>query len=778
MRVLPAFLTSPQGWRWMAAALLICAGGLSQAQTQAPPDDNGAGDPPSRVARLSYRTGDVGLLPAGEKDWGDASLNRPLTTGDRLATSQGARAELELDSGTLRMADDSNVGFLTLNDQLTQVELTQGTVNLAVRGMDEGQSYEIDTPTVALVIDQPGSFRVDISEDGKSTRVIDFDGHATVYGEGGAQRLVGAGRSYEFVDSSLSVVTINDIQGGDDFDNWVDSRNQQYAAAPTNQYVSPDVVGAQDLDQYGNWQPDSDYGQVWYPANVGADWSPYSDGHWSYVGPWGWTWVDAAPWGFAPYHYGRWAHLRGRWGWVPGPVGVRPVYAPALVAFVGGGAGISIGVGGPVGWFPLGPGEVYNPWYHASRGYYTNVNVNNIYVRNNRNLVINHINERYNYYRDGRAAPNERYINRDVPHAFRAMPGQDFVAARNARQHMAGMDPQRFAGAQIAPRGVAGIAPVRGSFAPPRANNARPLPAGGFQREVVARTPPAANFGGRPNVAGAPRMAPAQDNVRLLNGQGPGMRAGAPNRPQEMSANQPNPAMRGNPAAPMARPQPRGDNEPGAMRPGELQSSRYVRPNGQPQIQRGENNQPRPGVSFIPSAESDRMRSQQVPPGNLPTTPRIEQAQPQQARQDNAERFQRDNAVQQRQDMQQQQMRQRQAAQQQQLEQRQQIQQQDVLQQRERMQTQLQPPDALQQRQQMQQQEAQQRQAMQQQMQQRDAMQQRQQMQQRQEMQQRNEAPRGNPQPQPQQARPEQRQQQSNHEEHRAAPRRDDQQRN
>jgi hypothetical protein len=653
MRVLPAFLTSPKHWRWMAATLLICASGLLQAQDQmqAPPDDNGAGDPPARIARLSYREGDVGLLPAGEKDWGDASLNRPLTTGDRLSTGEGARAELELDSGTLRIADDSNFGFLTLNDQLTQVELTQGTVNLTVRGLDEGQSYEIDTPTVALVVDQPGTYRVDISEDGKSTRVTDFDGRGTVYGEGGAQRMVAAGRSYEFTDSSLSEVTINDIQGGDDFDAWVNSRAQQYAAAPSQQYVSPDVVGAQDLDQYGSWQPDSDYGQVWYPSNVGADWSPYSDGHWSYVGPWGWTWVDAAPWGFAPYHYGRWAHVGGRWGWVPGPVGVRPVYAPALVAFVGGGVGVSIGVGGPVGWFPLGPGEVYNPWYHVSRGYYTNVNITNIYVRNNRNVVINNINNRYNYFRDGRSVPNEHFVNRDVPHAFRAMPGADFVAARNARQHMAGMDPQRFAGAQVAPRGVSGIAPVRASFAPPRANTARPLPAGGFQREVVARTPPAANFGGRPaNVAGAPRMAaPAQNNVRMLNAQGPGMRGATPNRPpQDFSAGQPN-APRGNAPVPPARPapMPRGDNEP-AARSGELPSARYARPNGQPGYQRPENNQPRPGVSYIPSAAEDRARGQQAPQGSLPTPPRIEPAQPQQrqaANQDNAERFQRDNAM-------------------------------------------------------------------------------------------------------------------------------------
>ena len=219
MRVLPAFLTSPKSRRWMAAALLVCASALAQAQTQVPPDDgDAAGDPPSRIARLSYREGDVGLLPAGEKDWGDANVNRPLTTGDRLSTGENGRAELELDSGTLRVADDSNFGFLTLNDQLTQVELTQGTVNVTVRGLAEGQSYEIDTPTVALVVAEPGSYRVDISEDGKSTRITDFDGRATVYGEGGAQRMVAEGRSYEFVDPSLNTVSINDIQGGDNPD--------------------------------------------------------------------------------------------------------------------------------------------------------------------------------------------------------------------------------------------------------------------------------------------------------------------------------------------------------------------------------------------------------------------------------------------------------------------------------------------------------------------------------------------------------------------------------
>lgn len=773
MRMLSAFLTSPGPRRWMAAMLLICASALAQAQ-QVPPDDGAdAGDPPSRVARLAYREGDVGLLPAGEKDWGDASINRPLTTGDRLSTGQNGRAELELDSGTLRVADDSNVGFLTLNDQLTQVELAQGTVNVTVRGLADGQSYEVDTPTIALVIDQPGSYRVDISEDGKSTRVTDFDGRATVYGEGGAQRLVAAGRSYEFVDSSLSVVSINDIQGGDDFDAWVDSRNRQYAAAPVDPNLPEDMVGAQDLSQYGSWQSDPDYGQVWYPSNVGADWSPYSDGHWSYVGPWGWTWVDAAPWGFAPYHYGRWAHVRSRWCWVPGPRGVRPVYAPALVAFVGGaGVGISVRAGAPVGWFPLGPGEVYNPWYRVSRGYYTHVNVTNIYVRNGgRDAIINNINRRYDYFREGRAAPNERYVNRDAPHAFRAMSSQDFIAARNARQHMAPVDPRQFAGAAVMPRGVSGIAPERASFAPPRPASARPLPSEGFQREVVARTPPAAHFGGRPAyVAGNPRVASSPGNVRLFNSQGPGGRSGEPANRQPSFANVPS-SPRGNAPggvqAPAGRAYPRPENADAAMRPGELPSARYVRPGApSPQFQRGENNQPRPGVSYIPNAAEDRARQQG--PGTLPTPPRFEQQGQARAslNQDN-ERFQRDNALQQRLEQQQQQqlqqrqdVQQRQAEQQQEMRQRQQMQQQDL--------------------EQRQQQEMQRQAVQRQEMQQREQIQQIRQMQQQQQQQQRGyEPPRGGYQPpQPQQrpqSQPHPQQAPQNHEEHRPPPRKDDQ---
>ena len=636
--------------RWLGA-LLLCVGAAAHAQDVPPGPDPAdvdasaatadAGDPPSRVARLSYQAGDVGFLPSGEKDWSAVTVNRPLTTGDRLSSSQGARAELELDGGALRIGQNTDFGFLALNDQITQVELTQGTLNVAVRQLDQGESYEIDTPTVALVIDQPGTYRVDISGDGKATRVTDFDGNAVVYGQNGAQRGIDQGSRYEFNDSALSDVAVSPIDGGDEFDNWAAERDQRYAQAitTTRQYVSEDVVGAQDLAQYGDWQSDDDYGEVWYPTQVDASWAPYRSGHWAFIAPWGWTWVDDLPWGFAPYHYGRWVSLRGRWGWVPGPIVRRPVYAPALVAFVGG--GVRIGVGGPVGWFPLGPGEVYNPWYRASRGYYTRVNVTNLRERGlARAAIVDRINHHYDYFHRGQPFPNQRFVNRDAPRAFSSMSAQNFAAARNVRQNLAGGDARQFANAQVMSRGPT-LRPTAASIAQPRSPQARPLPSGGFNRQVVARTAPGPSMlhqGPLVRAAGAPAAAPRPqfNNVRVLSGHGPD-NAAPRSAPQAAPRNE----------AFGQTPRPAAVTGQPALRNGELPSARFARPNDAGQapdrgqdrngwrnrIEPENNANPRPGASFITNAQEDRARAGgQAPaaaPRELPNVPQFNRAAPQ-----------------------------------------------------------------------------------------------------------------------------------------------------
>ncbi|HWC64937.1 MAG TPA: DUF6600 domain-containing protein, partial [Thermoanaerobaculia bacterium] len=159
------------------------------------------------------------------------------------------------------------------------------------------------------------------------------------------------------------------------------------------------VVGAEDLDEYGQWSDIPQYGHVWSPTRVEVGWQPYRAGRWGWQDPWGWTWIADEPWGWAPYHYGRWINHSSRWFWVPVAPGLAfATYSPALVAFVGGGPGwsasFSIGGGGYMGWFPLAPRDPFVPWWgsherdYGRAGGYGNV-TNVTYVNRNYVTVVN-----------------------------------------------------------------------------------------------------------------------------------------------------------------------------------------------------------------------------------------------------------------------------------------------------------------------------------------------------------------------------------------------------
>jgi hypothetical protein len=478
---------------------------------------------------------------------------------------------------------------------------------------------------VALVVDQPGRFRVDI--DGDTTRITAFEGNATVYGENNAQRTVAAGRSYRFMDSGLATVAISDIGGEDNFDTWVDQRDQRYARADSDPYVPDDMVGTPDLREYGAWESNSDYGPVWYPNDVGPDWAPYRDGNWAYIAPWGWTWIDAMPWGYAPYHYGRWAHTHRGWGWIPGPRYARPIYAPALVAFVGGG-GFSVGIGsGPIGWFPLGPGEIYNPWYRSSRDYYRRVNVSNIRLtRNITNVTINNrIDNHYDHYRNNRPL-QDHYINRDAPRGFTAMSDREFAAGARVQRNLVKVDPRKLGDARVLPQGVRiRPAPVRGASV--RGEHVRQLPTGGVRREVVARHAPPVLAQPRINAAneraGARVAAVPVPRVRVLDSRNERRPATLGMNAERVQAPLPR-AVNGLPNA-SAVERRASANEPSATEPsarGELRSARFAHSRDRVD---GQAATPRPEVSYISSAEQDSR--QRMSRSTLPQVPRIERAE-------------------------------------------------------------------------------------------------------------------------------------------------------
>jgi len=465
----------------------------SQPYDQSQAYDN-ADQAPGRVARLAYLSGQVQFAPAGESDWGSVEVNRPMVIGDRLLTGDDGRAVLELGDASIRIDNDSAFDFLNLDQDNVQVELSQGTLNIAVRQLAQSENFEVDTPTVAFVASTPGIYRIDDDPSGTGSMVTVFQGSGTVYGENGVSRPVAAGTSYRFNDSTLASVEANGLPQSDDFDRFCEARDANYNryTQQEQQYVPPDMIGADDLDQYGQWDNTPDYGNVWYPTSVPVGWAPYRYGHWAWIDPWGWTWVGDEPWGFAPFHYGRWVYARNRWGWMPGPVHVRPVYAPALVAFVGGSGfsvSVNLGGGGPVGWFPLGPRDVYVPWFHASRNYFTNVNVTNI-----RNVYVNKtvINNFYGDYRAGRVPPRGRndYAYRRMPGAVTAVPRNVFTGARPVHPAALKLDRTQLARSEVALR--PSVNPDRSSLGL-RHPTARPTTIKGrepFARPVVARHQP------------------------------------------------------------------------------------------------------------------------------------------------------------------------------------------------------------------------------------------------------------------------------------------------
>ncbi|APR36577.1 DUF6600 domain-containing protein [Paraburkholderia sp. SOS3] len=538
----------------VAAALFVTSGAPRVYAQEAAPPPNAAGpaaqpagaqdaDPPGRVARLNYMAGTVTTEPAGATDWSYAQVNRPLTTGDQLWNDKGARSELHIGSTAVRVGESTNVDILNLDDDSTQLKVAQGTLSTRVRELPAGTSYEIDTPNLALGIDGPGDYRVDVAPDGSETTVTVRGGNATVYGDSG-QLPIAAGQQIRFSGTNLQQIASNGAPAPDALDQWAASRDAAEDNSVSARYVSRDVPGYQDLDANGTWSQNPQYGAVWTPNQMPAGWAPYQDGHWVWQAPWGWTWVDDAPWGFAPYHYGRWAYIGNSWAWVPGEiVSEPPVYAPALVAFVGDGGGggvdwgVSLAVGGVatagLAWFALGPGEPWHPhWGHGwSPRYYDRVN-RPIYVHNRITNIHN------------------TYINYRVPHAITCVPATAFVHGQPVNRFAQKVDPRQWHNARFN-AGAPGIAPVRQSFGPGMRNAAFRPPAAAAGRPVVATrrpdVPPAyrdhlaqqfAHGGGRVAGAGNPvvhtsvpasfrgsRIGAAggpQPNVRLVAVRGPG----------------------------------------------------------------------------------------------------------------------------------------------------------------------------------------------------------------------------------------------------------------
>ncbi len=384
-------------------------------------------DPAGRIGRVAWLSGTVNLYNPDTGESFPVPLNQPLTSGDVLTAEPNSRTEIQIGSMTIRLDADSELELAQINDDKVELKLKNGHVLAKLPVGDAINDFSLETPDGRFTVRETGVYRFD-SDDNSSTATVYYG--TAHFSSDDLEQDVRAGQSRQFWydNDRLRARTINLVNDG--FTQWSADRDRRPASTTYTRYVSPEMTGAEDLDNYGNWSNDPEYGAIWVPRNVDRDWAPYRSGHWVWVAPWGWNWVGAEPWGFAPFHYGRWVHRHGVWGWVPGTRVVRPVYAPAMVAWVGTpsvGVSIRIGSAPSVGWFPLAPREVYVPAYRTSVNYVRNVNITHVTRITNITTVVE---------RPDEAVRHVRYANRDLPHAMTVVPKDVLEHRRPVAQAM------------------------------------------------------------------------------------------------------------------------------------------------------------------------------------------------------------------------------------------------------------------------------------------------------------------------------------------------------
>ncbi len=512
-------------------SMIVSSPGFVWAADTPPPPPGTAEAIKAPPARLSYLVGAVSFWRPGAQDWAPAQVNTPLAPGDELYT--GDQGDLELQIGTrsfVRAWGNTQLGLANHEPDFVQFKVTSGHVSLDLRSLAPGRIVELDTPHAAFTIEHPGYYRADVTPE-RTSFITRRAGRAFMTPAG--RPAVAIAPSEEVVLEGTPTPTAQSYVAPelDTWDRWNYARTDSLLEALSARYVSSDVYGVADLDHFGHWRVVPTYGSVWVPEPVPTEWVPYSTGKWIWDPYYGWTWVDTAPWGWAPYHYGRWVFLDGLWVWAPGPIVVRPVYAPALVAFFGG-PGIRVGIGTPfVSWVALGWGEPLVPWWGPARfigrpwwaGWGGPRIVNNVVV--NRTTVVNVNNITV-------------YRNVNAPNAVVGV-HQDHFGRRPVQEaRIAQVDVH-----QLAPvRGPLRVTPEASSFVAASGRAARP-PEAALAHPVVATRPPA----GRPVV---PR-AEAQHGVPAVSVPAPRI-VSAP----KTAATAPTPPRPAFGTSPLERPRP------------------------------------------------------------------------------------------------------------------------------------------------------------------------------------------------------------------------------
>jgi hypothetical protein len=307
--------------------------------------------PGETYARVRHAEGSSTVESAGIRGTLAVVVNRPIVPGDIVASHEG-RVEIVLADASVVWVDRQSLvvfeslGSGTSGEGDILIDLRRGRLHVETPGPSETHTaFRIDAEAGSIDLRSAGSFRIQ-SEAGV-THLASFGGVAEFSGDAGSVLVRGGQSSSVPMAGGPTSPRRFGMARRDEFDRFHDGRRVTYAGTADAGVSHEEPAGLPDgleaflpeLSFHGTWQDHPQFGAVWRP-HASATWGPFVQGSWEWY-PTGWLWIAAEPWGWAPYHYGRWEHdTTTGWFWIPGST-----WSGAWVAFAVGPTHI--------GWCPL-----------------------------------------------------------------------------------------------------------------------------------------------------------------------------------------------------------------------------------------------------------------------------------------------------------------------------------------------------------------------------------------------------------------------------------------
>ncbi len=487
---------------------VIAVGGIANAQTQT--------DPPARVGRLAFASGTVSFHDSQDANWTAAAVNDTLTTGDSLWTEPNARSEVSVAGTRVRLDQSTQLDMLQIDDSETRLQLDQGRLDIKTFTMDTAQPYEIVTPRGTVKLAAQGDYYIESGSTQDPTRLGVRSGAAQITGLNGQVLAVRAGEVGEITGDAASPQLHTIQTAPPPMPQYWAQRDQQIAyTAP--QYISADVVGYEDMQAYGAWSNDPDYG-AGMVAEFGV--GELAALQHRLVGLFGALWLElgrraavglrALP--LRPLGQPQQPLVLGAAGAAASTRSMRRRWSPSSAA-PNWAWRSATPIAAPIGWFPLGPREAYVPPYTHDRAYYDRINTN---ARVERAVLDDRWQRAERHEAITANAPNEQMVNRRFT---TVVPASAFISSQHVERAAIKVSADKLAAAPVAPVS-APPAPAQGNV--PKARYA-------LQWRAGARPPDR-----RPAPGAAPRSAGAEvRGAHFADGSGdrPGNDSGRQARP-------------------------------------------------------------------------------------------------------------------------------------------------------------------------------------------------------------------------------------------------------